>query len=545
MKIGEFSRKFQIPQHTVRYYAKLGLLVPEVRNRQYYFNEDCEADMELIEKSKAVGFSLKEIHKILSLRRLSNFASPEDSRQLQQYVETHLLELESEKKIWEQKRQRIEARLHGAGRKRETDRKQEAERERENGQDPVKPVRIQEFSIQNHTSVRTVRYYIQMGLLCPGKKGGQLDFDRTCRQDMDVIHGLKEDGFLLKEIVTWFSLIRHPSIGPDEKLQRQRDVLEQVRERICREEERLDQACRDLGQQLDDLLKTHCHRQRGIHLDILPFLCCPHCGGELTYEDAFIKNMEIGSGQVSCGCGYRAEIRDGIYVSQDEQDGQRIVPIDRNRETYGRLKPDGVSQLQKNFYWLLKQIQLQSLRGKVVLENFVNTICFLSTGILYLDPEAIYMIADSDLEVIRDIKTRIEAMDRNHKVLYLVGNTLSYPLKNGVVDLVLDYFHTEIIQVFNQSSIERAMLPYVHPGTRVAGIYTYIKKGKKTLLNNRRMFPGSYRERFILKALKDDFRSCGLEVVRELDENILTFSVIESYEEGDLLGEYCFLAEYR
>lgn len=82
MKIGEFSREFQVPQHTIRYYVELGLLVPEVKNHQYSFNEDCRADMKLIEKSKAVGFPLKDIHKILSLRRLSNFASPEDSGQL-------------------------------------------------------------------------------------------------------------------------------------------------------------------------------------------------------------------------------------------------------------------------------------------------------------------------------------------------------------------------------------------------------------------------------------------------------------------------------
>lgn len=110
-KIGEFSRGFGIPQHTVRYYVELGLLVPEVRNRQYYFNEDCSTDMELIERSKAAGFSLKDIHKILSLRRLSNFASPEDSRQLKQYMEARLHELEGENRKWEQKRKRLEARM--------------------------------------------------------------------------------------------------------------------------------------------------------------------------------------------------------------------------------------------------------------------------------------------------------------------------------------------------------------------------------------------------------------------------------------------------
>ncbi|MBT9810896.1 MerR family transcriptional regulator [Enterocloster citroniae] len=111
MKIGEFSREFQVPQHTIRYYVELGLLVPEVKNHQYSFNEDCRADMKLIEKSKAVGFPLKDIHKILSLRRLSNFASPEDSGQLALYMEERLRELEQEREQWEQRKRRLEKRI--------------------------------------------------------------------------------------------------------------------------------------------------------------------------------------------------------------------------------------------------------------------------------------------------------------------------------------------------------------------------------------------------------------------------------------------------
>ena len=107
MKIGEFSREFQVPQHTIRYYVELGLLVPEVKNHQYSFNEDCRADMKLIEKSKAVGFPLKDIHKILSLRRLSNFASG----QLALYMEERLRELEQEREQWEQRKRRLEKRI--------------------------------------------------------------------------------------------------------------------------------------------------------------------------------------------------------------------------------------------------------------------------------------------------------------------------------------------------------------------------------------------------------------------------------------------------
>lgn len=406
-------------------------------------------------------------------------------------------------------------------------------------------MKIHEFAGLAGLSVRTVRYYIQMGLLRPGKKDGQLYFDQGCSRDLKDILGLKEDGLLLKEISDWVAWERDEDMGIRERNRRKRNLLGQVYDRISREEQRADRAIGEMMQQFERLSQVPSHRHRGLHLDILPLLCCPHCKGALTYEDARIENLEIVGAQVLCPCGYRASVQGGIYIAQDEEKNLRIVPIDRNRETYGRLRPEGVSQLQKNFYWILKQIQDQPLREKVILENFVNTICFLSTGILYLDPEAIYIIADSDLSVIQDIKSRIEALDKNYKILYMVGSTLSYPLREGAVDIVLDYFHTEIIQGFNIASLERAMAPYIHRGSRAVGIYTYIKKGNRTLANNRRNFPESYKARYILNALKEDFKACGLEVIRDLDENILTFSVIESYGEGDLLGEYCFLAEYR
>lgn len=66
-------------------------------------------------------------------------------------------------------------------------------------------MKIQEFSTLYGLSVRTVRYYIQLGLLRPGKREGQLFFDQDCKRELETILGLREDGFLLKEIGDWFS----------------------------------------------------------------------------------------------------------------------------------------------------------------------------------------------------------------------------------------------------------------------------------------------------------------------------------------------------
>lgn len=83
MKIGAFCRRFGVTEHTVRLYIRRGLLIPEVCNRQYRFSEACAADIRRILALKEDGFTLEEIYKVLSLFRISGFATEEDLARLQ------------------------------------------------------------------------------------------------------------------------------------------------------------------------------------------------------------------------------------------------------------------------------------------------------------------------------------------------------------------------------------------------------------------------------------------------------------------------------
>lgn len=72
MKIGEFSKKFNVTVSTVRHYINLGLLVPDKDGFQYRFtNTDCE-EMEIIESMKDAGFKLNELTKYLNIFRFYN-----------------------------------------------------------------------------------------------------------------------------------------------------------------------------------------------------------------------------------------------------------------------------------------------------------------------------------------------------------------------------------------------------------------------------------------------------------------------------------------
>ena len=71
MRIGEFSRKHNIPKSTVRYYIDLGLIAPDRLNSQYIFDERCSKNLEIVKKLKDLDFSLDEISDILSFILLS------------------------------------------------------------------------------------------------------------------------------------------------------------------------------------------------------------------------------------------------------------------------------------------------------------------------------------------------------------------------------------------------------------------------------------------------------------------------------------------
>lgn len=73
MKIGEFARKFDINNSTVRYYVKNGLLNPSQKNEQYVFDDECISDMEQIIKYKRYRFTISEMQLLFFLEKTSRF----------------------------------------------------------------------------------------------------------------------------------------------------------------------------------------------------------------------------------------------------------------------------------------------------------------------------------------------------------------------------------------------------------------------------------------------------------------------------------------
>lgn len=61
MKIGEFAVRTNISKDTIRYYEKIGLLHPEIKNKYRDYNNNDIILIQTIMKLKQNGFSLLEI----------------------------------------------------------------------------------------------------------------------------------------------------------------------------------------------------------------------------------------------------------------------------------------------------------------------------------------------------------------------------------------------------------------------------------------------------------------------------------------------------
>lgn len=79
MRIGEFSKKYNITHDTVRHYIDIGLLIPKKDGHHYRFDDTHHRDIIEIIELKKLDFSLIEIQKILNFNRLAGKNSKEYS----------------------------------------------------------------------------------------------------------------------------------------------------------------------------------------------------------------------------------------------------------------------------------------------------------------------------------------------------------------------------------------------------------------------------------------------------------------------------------
>lgn len=383
-------------------------------------------------------------------------------------------------------------------------------------------MRIGEFALKHEVPVDSVYYYINLGLLVPQKKGKQYKFDAASEQDMERIQLYKSWGFSLKEIHNILSLYRisalnHPQDVLDvinimqdkyDNLQSERELIESNQRRIKEEQEHIIRTMPQAESQIS-----------GLPVSMLHLLQCPECLGQLQMKNTDMTQRFIISSDVTCKCGYTAQIRNGIFLTQNKNTSQYDRP-DLSREFYKDLPPELISLYQYSYNWMGNKLKKIGSAGKVIMETHINAYFYLQFQLQQLDLTGSQLIiVDKFPEMLAFYKDLIDRQGFEVDILYLADDSTKWPLKQHSVDIFLDFFSANEHQFYRQTALAAEISPYLARGAHMLGTYFYLLNGVKSMRNLLADYPEASKDNFNLKIF-----------LRELEEH--GFSLIEKNNIG-------------
>lgn len=342
-------------------------------------------------------------------------------------------------------------------------------------------------------------YYINYGLLVPPRVDKQYVFDEDTLRDLQRILGLKELGFTLSEIHHILSLFRIS----DMENTGFRDELRQIyveRRRKCQDEiARLEKVSGTLSQKIEKLSFVDDSKRRptGVPLNMLGLIQCPHCKKSLAISNVTMDTEFIFEADMDCPCGYHADIRNGILLTPNRYTGSDDTP-DVHRLMYKDLPAGMISLFQSAYNFMKQQFDGISLRGKIVLESYINAWFFLYTYQGIFDPGGQYIVVDKYPETLLMYKELMERENHRLPILYIADSTLDLPLRSSCIDVNIDFFSTNEHNFYRRSFLYEELEPLLKPDARMIGTYFYFENGWRSMRKLLNTYPKCSADNFSL-----------------------------------------------
>ena len=181
------------------------------------------------------------------------------------------------------------------------------------------------------------------------------------------------------------------------------------------------------------------------------------------------------------------------------------------------------------------------LEGKIVFEDVLNTACFLNRAISDLNVKAYYILCDTDLQVVRYYMSSIRSAYPEGNFLFMVDDGIHHPLKEGCLDVIIDYAASEIYQKYGYRSSSTPLRRFAHDGTILAGRFSRRCKmqfGKRNPLEDA-------TDRYQLPALLQDMQNNGVVILKErVGNRSVDSSVYAGALPGDVFKPYAFIGRW-
>ena len=367
-------------------------------------------------------------------------------------------------------------------------------------------MKIGQLAKKYNISNSAIYYYIDMGLLIPENKDKKYFFNNQDENDLRMILKLKKCQFSLDDIRRILSLTRMTNLADKGDIDDYLSYFSNQKNILIKEKNNLEIAIKEIEKEISERKSRPDNNESisGIPLDMVQFLYCPVCQRKLDLSNVYIKNNQILSGKLLCECSYEAEIINGILVTKGLYLTKYEVP-DITRSFTKGLPADCINIFKKSFNWMLDKLLIENTDNKVVLEDHINTYFFLYPNISRMNKNSYYIIADKFLSMVEMYKRRIDALNLDLNILYIVNSSHEYPLKNGCVDIFLDFFSSNKFNFVEKYYYLDKTYRLFNNNSRIIGTFFYYDKSCKSIQLAIDQYEGTWDNCFNVQDFKQHF----------------------------------------
>ncbi|MBQ9014548.1 MAG: MerR family transcriptional regulator [Firmicutes bacterium] len=377
-----------------------------------------------------------------------------------------------------------------------------------------------QFAEKYNLTPNGIRYYIEQGLLNPGKRGQQYDFDEECIRRMEEIQRLKQMHYSLDEISRIFHVKELSQHTLNERARQDYNQLFQNKILQLQNEIRgLEESIRILENAILPAPAQNMQYGTGIPIGLLPILSCPDCGGEFDFKDTDIRRGRLSSGKGRCSCGYELEIRDGILICRSSGD---FPPMHIEWSDLPNLLSEcsvDYLNLEANAYYRLKNLLLDGfadengqIKGTIITSGGYagNFICKYHK---LFHPDTTFIIADQSLEVLHFIRDKLGVLNDAFEIIYICSPDFDLPLRDASVDLFLDDYSSSEFIFYNPKYPLELMRRVLKAKSICTGVFTYYQRSAKSLETIQKDYPRAEIPLFCSDTFRRHLISSGVDLV--------------------------------
>lgn len=360
-------------------------------------------------------------------------------------------------------------------------------------------MRIGMFAKSNNLSIDTVRYYIDLKLIHPIRKGKYYYFEKEQQEQLNRLLFLKKLHFTLEEIKKIISFEKLSKIETTIKSNIYEDMLLEKRNIIEKQINELSEALEELDNEIMNISKKQNAniKEQGIAFKSFELICCPKCGEEIEFVEGVLRGNGIIEGKGICNCGYSLLIKEGIILLSHNSDNIIDPYIENHNQLDEFINETPKSFVESMMYFYEEIVRLLS---KKLLSD--KALLFMKSGLGPLELSLLerttdiklMILVDDDFNKLRIAKKSIEKNFPNNNVLYICSELNELPLKKRTIDIVIDFVASFIHGFRIDDNLYEYIIPILKEKSSIIGLYLHFKQFNmlsRLTENKRKLFNGS------------------------------------------------------